>query len=109
MGINNLTVEEKKNGVIADYDDIAKEYADEFFEDTSDNKYIDIFLESLEGVKILDVGCGDGSLIGFLGDSNKHLIGIDAYEPCIKKAKSQLQSERCDFHCDDFLEHSFDC
>lgn len=59
--------------------------------------------------KILDVGCGDGSLIGFLGDSNKHLIGIDAYEPCIKKAKSQLQSERCDFYCDDFLEHSFDC
>lgn len=43
--------------------------------------------------QILDVGCGDGSLIGFLGDSNKPLIGIDAYEPCIKKAKSQLQSE----------------
>lgn len=59
--------------------------------------------------RILDVGCGDGSLIGFLDDCNKHLTGIDSYEPCIKKAKSQFQSERCDFYCDDFLEHSFDC
>lgn len=45
MGNNNIqklsTIEKK--GVIADYDDIAKEYAEEFFYDTSDNKYIDAF------------------------------------------------------------------
>ena len=60
MSMNNLTAEQKKKGVINDYDDIAKEYAGEFFEDTSDNKYIDAFLESLEGTKILDAGCGNG-------------------------------------------------
>ena len=43
MSINNLTVE-KNREVIANYDDIAKEYAEDFFEDTSDNKYITIFL-----------------------------------------------------------------
>lgn len=59
--------------------------------------------------RILDVGCGDGSLIGFLDDFNKHLTGIDSYEPCIQKAKSQFSSERCSFYCGDFLEYSFDC
>lgn len=42
--IKKLTSTEKKNGVIADYNYIAKEYAQDFFYDTSDNKYIDDFL-----------------------------------------------------------------
>ena len=37
---------------IEDYDDIAREYAEEFYEDTSDDKYIDRFLTSLDGKNI---------------------------------------------------------
>lgn len=75
--MNNLTAEQKKQGVIADYDDIAKEYAEEFFEDTSDNKYIDIFLDSLDGIKILDVGCGNGKDCKYISQKGFDINGID--------------------------------
>ena len=60
MDDKTLTTNQKKKGVIDDYDDIAREYTEEFFMDTQDEKYIDQFLESLEGLKVLDVGCGNG-------------------------------------------------
>lgn len=56
--IGNLTTKEKVKSVIDDYDDIAEEYADEFYEDPSNRKYIDRFLQSLNGRGILDAGCG---------------------------------------------------
>lgn len=58
--MQKLTTIEKKRGIISNYDDISKEYAKDFFYDTSDNKYIDIFLQNLNGMKILDAGCGNG-------------------------------------------------
>ena len=44
--IGNLTTKEKVKSVIDDYDDIAEEYADEFYEDPSNRKYIDRYLQS---------------------------------------------------------------
>ena len=43
MEKKNLTIEQKKKYVIADYNDIAQEYTEEFFNDKSDEKYIDQF------------------------------------------------------------------
>ncbi len=37
---------------------------------------------------VLDVGCGDGSLAWFLADDTKRIVGIDADEHCIEKARS---------------------
>ena len=90
MSINNLTVEQKKQGVIADYDDIAKEYAEEFFEDTSDNKYIDIFLDSLEGIKILDVGCGNGKDCKYISQKGFDINGIDLSVGMLSIAKEKV-------------------
>lgn len=44
MKKNILTIEQKKKSVIDDYNDIAQEYTEKFFEDKSDEKYIDQFL-----------------------------------------------------------------
>lgn len=90
MSINNLTVEQKKQGVIADYDDIAKEYAEEFFEDTSDNKYIDIFLDSLKGIKILDVGCGNGKDCKYISQKGFDINGIDLSVGMLSIAKEKV-------------------
>ena len=72
-----LTTEEKKKTVIDDYDDIAQEYTEEFFKDTSDNKYIDKFLYSLDGTKILDVGCGNGKDCKYILEKGFDINGID--------------------------------
>lgn len=37
---------------------------------------------------ILDVGCGDGSLIAYLNDGFKNLTGIDVDSSCISTANS---------------------
>lgn len=58
--METLTIEQKINSVKDDYDDIAIEYANDFYEDTADNGYIDKFLDSLSGNLILDAGCGVG-------------------------------------------------
>ena len=52
--LNDLSTQQKVESVVEDYDDIAREYAEEFYEDTSDDKYIDRFLSSLGGKSILD-------------------------------------------------------
>lgn len=75
--INSLNTEQKVKSVIKDYDDIAREYADEFYEDTSDNKYIDKFLDSLTGKCILDAGCGVGEDCRYVEQKGFSAIGID--------------------------------
>ena len=90
MSVNNLTAEQKKKGVINDYDDIAKEYAEEFFEDTSDNKYIDAFLESLQGTKILDAGCGNGKDCKYISEKGFDINGIDLSVGMLNIAKEKV-------------------
>lgn len=90
METRKLTVEEKKKGVIDDYDDIAREYAEEFFNDTSDNQYIDYFLQSLEGTKILDVGCGNGKDCKYISQKGFDINGIDLSVGMLEIAKERV-------------------
>lgn len=51
---------------------------------------------------ILDVGCGDGSLIAYLDDGCKKLTGIDIDVSCISRANARNRSENAQFFCCDF-------
>lgn len=88
--MQKLTTIEKKKGVIADYDDIAKEYAEEFFYDISDNKYIDFFLQSLDGIKILDAGCGNGKDCKYISEKGFEVNGIDLSVGMLAIAKKRV-------------------
>lgn len=90
MSTENMTTIEKKKGVIADYDDIAKEYAEEFFYDTSDNQYIDAFLQSLDGIKVLDVGCGNGKDCKYISEKGYEVNGIDLSLGMLAIAKEKV-------------------
>lgn len=86
----NLTIDQKKKTVIDDYNDIAQEYTAEFFYDTSDNKYIDMFLSSLEGSNILDAGCGNGKDCKYISEKGFNIVGIDLSEGMLKIAKERV-------------------
>lgn len=92
-----LTVEEKKKTVIDDYNDIAEEYCEEFFEDTSDNKYIDMFLASLKGKKVLDVGCGNGKDCLYIAKKGFDVNGIDFSKGMLKLAKEKVPNGKFEF------------
>lgn len=72
-----------------------------FFED-KDN------LAKYKECKILDVGCGDGSLCEYLHQKGyKNVKGIDVSEVIIEKCKSK-QKEGLVFECKDIVNDSFD-
>ncbi len=54
---------------------------------------------------ILDVGCGDGSLVSYLDDGDKHLVGIDSDDRCIQMAKSD-KNDNTQFFCSDFITYT---
>ncbi len=51
---------------------------------------------------VLDVGCGDGSLIAYLDDGSKKLTGIDRDKFCISKADSNRKAYNTEFICSSF-------
>ena len=51
---------------------------------------------------ILDVGCGDGSLVEYLDDGFKKLTGIDIDSSCIFRANSKNKSLNIQFTCCSF-------
>lgn len=59
---------------------------------------------------ILDVGCGDGSLIAYLDDGVRRLTGIDVDESCVSRAIREnggtanigfVRGDFCDYDTDD--------
>lgn len=87
--LNELTLKEKIESVISDYDDIASEYANEFYDDPADNKYIDKFLKQLTGESILDAGCGAGEDCKYVEKRGFKAIGIDFSTKMIAEAKTR--------------------
>ena len=89
--INNLNTKEKEQSVINDYNNIAKEYCEEFANTEIYNKYIDRFLDNVQTSKILDVGCGCGNQCEYI---NEHLnfesIGIDFSDKMLEEAKKRF-------------------
>ena len=81
---------EKKQRLVADYNDIAKEYDRDFSTDTSDNKYIDIFLDSLDGLRVLDAGCGCGRDYKYMVQKGFSVDGIDLSSGMLKIAKEKI-------------------
>lgn len=75
--MEKLTMNQKIQSVIDDYNDIASQYADDFYDDATDNVYIDKFLASLSGKLILDVGCGVGEDCKYVEQKGFKAIGID--------------------------------
>ena len=58
------------------------------------NKVTELAKIPLAGTKCLDVGCGTGDLSKFLRERDvKDYLGIDIYEPSLKKAKEKYPSE----------------
>jgi len=57
---------------------------------------------------ILDVGCGDGSLAGFLSDGSKKIAGIDPDRDCIQKALSERTGDNLSFSCCSFEDYKPD-
>ncbi len=47
--------------------------------------------------RILDVGCGDGTLAQFLRTSDNHILGIDPSYSSIQRAKEQNEYQNVDF------------
>ena len=87
--METLTIEQKINSVKDDYDDIAIEYANDFYEDTADNGYIDKFLDSLSGNLILDAGCGVGEDCKYVEQKGFKAIGIDFSTGMLEVAKQK--------------------
>ena len=87
--VSSLTTEKKIESVITDYDDIPKDYANEFYGDTSDNEFIDKFLSSLSGDKVLDAGCGVGDDCEYMDKKRFKACGIDLSEGMLREAKER--------------------
>ena len=86
----NLTIEQKKKYGIVDYNAIVQEYTEEFFDDKSDEKYIDQFLQSLEGKNVLDAGCGNGRDCKYINQKGFKVKGIDLSKEMLVIAKKMV-------------------
>lgn len=58
--------------------------------DVSDHKYIDVFLQSLDGIKILDVGCGNGKDCKYISEKGFEINGIDLSVEMLAIAKEKV-------------------
>ncbi len=55
---------------------------------------------------VLDVGCGDGSLVFYMDDGSKEIVGIDVDEDSISKAISMKSGDKTSFFCCSFEEYN---
>ncbi len=74
------------------YNKIAKKYDEEYGNDLSDAPYIDLFLSYIKGNKIVDIGCGPGTLSKYIADKGYKVDAIDYSEKMIKIAKNKVKN-----------------
>lgn len=74
------------------YNKIAKKYEEEYGKDLSDTPYIDSFLEEINGKKILDIGCGTGTLSEYIANQGFIVDAIDFSEEMLKIARNKIKN-----------------
>ena len=67
--------------------------------------------ESVDGKKVLDIGCGSGRITIELAKRGAHVVGVDSSQSMLEIASSVAKKcgveNRCSFIRDDFLNHTF--
>lgn len=74
------------------YNKIALKYNEEYGQDLSDTPYIDMFLKNVNGHKILDIGCGPGTLSGYIANKGYEVDAIDFSEEMLNIARNQIKN-----------------
>ena len=65
-------------------------------------------LKHVKGKKrILDVGCGDGTLVYKISNKRNYVVGIDIYSKALAKARQNNYYDNSKFIENDFLSHDF--
>lgn len=83
----------KKSQIVIDtYNKIANEYNKEYGNDYSDTPYIDMFLNSLNGKDVLDIGSGLGNLTNYIYEKGFNVTAIDLSDEMIKLAKKNYSN-----------------
>lgn len=104
-------MEDKVKQVIKIYDEIAEKY-DEAFDANLDRPFLDKFLKFLKkGNKILDIGCGTGSLTNYFFKKGIIVEGIDLSTKMIEIAKGnypKIPFRKIDIRKMNYRENSFD-
>lgn len=90
----NYTSDEKIKIVKDDYNAIADTYAKCYSEIDYCKTYIDEFIATLSGKKVLDIGCGAGQITDYLTQKGIESIGIDFSEELLKIAKKNFPSSK---------------
>lgn len=89
-GIEEISTEEKVESVRADYDDIAREYCDEFCGTEAYNGFSDKWLQTIGKGNILDVGCGAGNNCQYINEKGGfQAYGIDFSDGMIAEARKR--------------------
>lgn len=89
----DVQINEKNSDETFDtYNNIAKKYEEEYGNDLSDTPYIDSFLEETDGKKILDIGCGTGTLSEYIANKGFNVDAIDFSEEMLKIARSKIKN-----------------
>ena len=81
--------------VAAAYDELAPDYEEEL-EDNPYNEHIDFpgttaLVPEVDGIRILDAGCGAGRYTAWLLDQGADVIAVDASEAMVATARDRLQ------------------
>lgn len=84
-------MEEPKSDVQTGYDSVAKQYANEFFEELArkpfDRQLLDKFAEEMSGAGVVcELGCGPGQVARYLKDRGVEMRGIDLSPEMVRVA-----------------------
>lgn len=59
----------------------------------SNKKFLEPFIKELKNLKVLEIGCGNGSMVGYLKSLGIDILGIDMNEKYLKNAGSRFGKE----------------